>query len=219
MIIKLLAEGGSMAPGPALSQKIGPIGINIGQVISKVNESTKDFKGLKVPVELDIDVGTKQFEVKVFSPPVSELLKKELGIEKGSKEQRKVYVANASIEQIISVAKQKFPNMLCNNLKTAVKTIIGTCTSLGILIENVLASELGSQIAGGKFHKEIEEGRTETSPEKKAKLEDFFNEVHGKQEELKKAEEEAKEAEVTAKTETTEEKPEEKEETTKAPKK
>ena len=90
MQIKLLVEGGSMSPGPALSQKLGPAGINIGNVIAKVNEETKGFKGLKVPVELDVDMGTKEFEVTVFSPPVSELLKKELGIAKGSATQEKM---------------------------------------------------------------------------------------------------------------------------------
>ena len=76
MQVKLLVEGGSMSPGPALAQKLGPAGINIGQVISKVNDATKDFKGLKVPVELNVDMGTKEFDVQVFSPPTSELLKK-----------------------------------------------------------------------------------------------------------------------------------------------
>ena len=81
MKIKLLVEGGDMKPGPALSQKLGPIGINISQVIQKVNEDTKGFLGLKIPVELNIDTSTKELDVRVFSPPVSELLKKELGIE------------------------------------------------------------------------------------------------------------------------------------------
>ncbi len=112
MQIKILADGGAMAPGPALSQKLGPAGINMGQVIQKINEATKDFKGMKVPVEIDVNTSTKTFSVKVFSPPTSELLKKELGIEKGSGLQKKTKVANASIEQIISVAKSKFPNML-----------------------------------------------------------------------------------------------------------
>ena len=101
MNIKLLVEGGAMQPGPALSQKLGPAGINLGQVISKVNDATKDFKGLKVPVELEVDTKTKEFDIRVFSPPVSELLKKELGIEKGSGMQKKMQVGNASIEQII----------------------------------------------------------------------------------------------------------------------
>ena len=83
MIIKLLVDGGDIKPGPALSQKLGPLGMNMGEIISKINDATKDMKGLKVPVEVDVNPATKEFNVQVFSPPVSELLKKELGIEKG----------------------------------------------------------------------------------------------------------------------------------------
>src|SRR3990167_6897780 len=117
MQIKLLVEGGEMKPGPVLSQKLGPAGIPINQVIQKINDATNDFKGMKVPVELDINSSTKEFEIKVFSPPTSELLKKELGLEKCSGEQKKIKIANASIVQIISVAKTKLPNLLSKNLK------------------------------------------------------------------------------------------------------
>lgn len=213
MKIKLLVEGGAMKPGPALSQKIGPLGLNIGQIISKVNESTKDFKGLKVPVELDVNLSTKNFEVQVFSPPVSELLKRELGIEKGSGIQKKMQVANAAIEQIISIAKSKLPNLLCKDLKAAVKTVIGSCVSLGILIENKPASEVEKQIGQGKYDKEIQEGKTEVSPEKKAKLDKYFAKLSEAEQKKIKQEEAEKEAakEETKETEKTEEKPEEKE--------
>src|SRR6056297_585867 len=120
MQVKLLVEGGAMKPGPALSQKIGPLGMNMNEVISKVNDATKDFKGLKVPVELDINTKTKEFGVNVFSPPVSELIKKELGIEKGSGEQRVTLMGNLPIERAISIAKTKMPNLLCKDLKAAV---------------------------------------------------------------------------------------------------
>jgi len=196
MQIKLLVEGGSMQPGPALSQKLGPAGININQVIQKVNEATKNFKGLKVPVEMEVDIGSKEFDIKVFSPPVSELLKKEIGIEKGSGTQNKLYAANASIEQIIKVAKTKFPNMLCNDLKEAVKTVIGTCVSLGVLVENKQASKLGHEIDGGKFHKEIEAESTETSPEKRKQLDEYFSQVKDEQEKIIKQEQAAKAAEA-----------------------
>jgi len=201
MIIKLIVEGGSMSPGPALSQKLGPAGINIGQVISKVNDATKDFKGLKVPVELDVNTSTKNFNIKVFSPPVSELLKKELGITKGSGLQEKEYSGNASIEQIISVAKTKMPNLLSKDLKSAVKTIVGTGVSLGLLIENKPASEIEKEIDQGKYDKEIKGEITITPPEKKAKLEQYFLEVKTQQEKIKKAEEAAKEAATQAATE------------------
>ncbi len=204
MQVKLLVEGADMKPGPALSQKLGPLGVNINQIIQKVNEATKDFKGLKVPVELDIDSSTKEVDISVFSPPVSELLKKELEIEKGSGDKKKTKVANASIEQIISVAKTKLPNMLSKDLKRAVKTVVGSCASLGILIENKPATEIEEEIVEGKYDKEIQEEKTETSEEKKEELDTYFSEVKAEQEKLIKEEEAAREAEA----EKAEEKPE-----------
>ena len=199
MQIKILAEGGSMKPGPALSQKLGPAGINMGQVISKINEATANFKGMKVPIELEIDSATKQFEVKVFSPPVSELIKKELGIEKGSGEQGKVKVANASIEQLIKVAKTKFPNLLCNNLKTALKTVVGSCVSLGILVENKPATDIESEIDQGIYDKQINDEITETPEEKKREMDEIFSKLKADQDKKIKAAQAAKEAEEAQK--------------------
>src|SRR5210317_1427605 len=102
-IIKLLVDGGDMKPGPAVGQQLGPLGINIGDVISKVNDATSEFKGMKVPAILDIDPKTKDIKVEVSSPPASELIKKEVGIEKGSGDHKKEKVANAAIEEIIKV--------------------------------------------------------------------------------------------------------------------
>ncbi|MEA3329413.1 MAG: 50S ribosomal protein L11 [Nanoarchaeota archaeon] len=196
MIVKLLVEGGSMSPGPALAQKLGPIGINIGQVISQVNESTKDFKGTKVPVELDIDPSTKEFKIIVKSPPISELIKKELGIEKGSGDHKKLKAGNIAIEQIIKIAKTKLPEMLERNLKAAVKTTVGSCVSLGILIENKEATGICQEIEDGKYASEIEGEKIEVSPEKAEKLAKFFAVLHKKEETaIKVAEAEKEEAE------------------------
>lgn len=194
MQIKVLADGGAMAPGPALSQKLGPAGINMGQVIQKINDATKDFKGMKVPVEIDVNASAKTFTVKVFSPPASELLKKEAGIEKGTGLHKKTKVGNISIEQVISVAKTKFPNMLSRNLKTAVKSVVGTCVSLGILVESKSPKEIQEEIDKGKYDKEIGAEKTETSKEKKAELEKYFAKVKEEQERILKAEQAAAEA-------------------------
>jgi large subunit ribosomal protein L11 len=191
MNIKLLIDAGAMKPGPALSQKLGPTGINVNQVITKVNDATKKFEGMKVPVEVDIDVATKSIAVKVSSPPASGLLKKEAGVEKGSGIPSKTKIGNLSIEQIISIAKSKFPNLLSRTLKTAVKEIIGTCTSLGILVENKSPTEVQSEIDAGKYDKEISAEKTETSSEKKAELSRFFEELKTTQEKLKQQEDAA----------------------------
>jgi large subunit ribosomal protein L11 len=194
MQIKLLVDGGEMKPGPALSQKLGPLGIPLNQVIQKINQATTDFNGLKVPVELNVDVATREFDVKVFSPPVSELLKKELGIEKGSGTQKKIKVGNASIEQIISLAKTKSQNLLSKDFKSAVKTIVGTCVSLGILIENKPASEVEKEIDEGKYDEEINAMKTETPSDKKKKLDEYFAKIKKEQDKILQQEQAAKEA-------------------------
>jgi len=201
MQIKLLVDGGSMKPGPALSQKLGPVGIPINIVIQKVNESTKSFEGIQVPVELNINPSTKEFDVKVFSPPVSGLLKKELKIEKGSGTQKKFQMGNASIEQIISLAKTKSQNLLCKDFKSAVKTIVGTCVSLGILIENKSAKEVEKEIEEGKYDKEINSMKTETSPEKKKQLDEYFAKVKKEQDKIMQQEKAAQESAEAAKKE------------------
>jgi len=200
MNIKLLVDGGAMKPGPALSQKLGPLGMNINMIIQKVNEATKSFSGIQVPVELNIDAGTKEFDVKVFSPPMSGLIKKELGIEKGSGTQKKIKVGNASMEQIISLAKTKLPNLLCKDFKCAVKTVVGTCVSLGILIDNKPAVEIEREIEEGKYDKEINSMITETPAEKKKELAEYFSKVKKEQDKILQQEQAAKAAEEAAKT-------------------
>jgi large subunit ribosomal protein L11 len=188
-----------MKPGPALSQKLGPLGIPLNNVIQRVNDATKSFNGLKVPVELNIDAATRDFDVKVFSPPVSELLKKELGIEKGSGAQKKIKVGNASIEQIISLAKTKSQNLLCKDFKSAVKTIVGTCVSLGILIEDKPAVEIEKEIEEGKYDKEINAMVSVTPPDKKKKLGEYFANIKKEQDKILQQEQVAKESAEAAK--------------------
>lgn len=199
MIIKLLVDGGEMKPGPTVAQKIGPLGINMGQVISNVNKATAEFKGTKVPVTLDVDTKTKEVKIEVSSPPTSELLKKEVGTEKGSGDHKKNKIANIGIETAIKVAKIKHSGMLAKEFKSAVKSVVGSCVSLGILVENKPGNLLERDIEAGMFDKEIKHQETEVSAEKKEKLKEYFDNVLKNQEAVKKAEEAAKAAEEAAK--------------------
>lgn len=217
MKLKLLIEGGDMKPGPAIAQQLGPMGVNIGKVISKVNESTKEFKGMKVPVELDIDEKTKDFTINALSPPTSELIKKELNLEKGTHDHKNYKVGNASIEDIIKITKIKYSNMLEKDFKSAVKSVLGTCTSMGILVESIEPKEIIQEILKEKFNKEIEEQKTETDSSKREKLKEFFSVLKKNQDvqlekEKKAAEEKAeKKEEATAKTPATATQPAKKE--------
>jgi len=202
MIIKLLIDGGEMKPSPAVAQQLGPMGVNMGKVISEVNEATKSFKGMKVPVQLDINEKTKDFTISTSSPPTAELLKKELKIEKGTADHKKIKVGNASIEDVIKVAKMKHSNMLEKEFKSAVKSVLGTCKSIGILVENKSPKELTLEINSGKFDKEINEKIEQTNPEKRKNLNDFFKGIKSEQDAIvaaeQKATEEAKKEEESA---------------------
>jgi len=200
MIIKLLVDGGDMKPGPTIAQKLGPMGINMGKVIQDINKATSGFKGMQVPVELDVDPKSKSYSVAVSSPSVSVLLKKALALETASGASKKIKVGNLAIEEIISIARTKMPDMLEKDLKSAVRSVTGTCQSLGILIESKEAKDIEKDIASGIYDKEIKTEKTEVSAEKKTQLTEFFTQLKAKQDEMIKKEEEAKAAEEAAKT-------------------
>lgn len=199
MIIKLLIEGGEMKVNPTIAQKLGPLGLNMGKIISDVNSATSSFKGMKVPVALDINPKAKTYEIEVSTPPTAELLKKELEIEKGTGASFKLKMANASIEQIIKIAKIKQEGMLVNNFKNAVKNVLGSCVSLGILVESKEAKEVSREVEKGIYDNLVSKQVTEASPEKMKKLASEFAVIRTEQEAKIKAEEEAKAAEEAAK--------------------
>ena len=198
MKVKLIVEGGKMQPGPAVAQQLGPMGINLGKVIGDVNDATKGFAGMKVPVELDVDPKTKKYKINVFSPPIAELIKKELKVEKGSGQPNNFKVGNIAYERLVLIAKTKMPDLLAKNLKAGIKLAVGTCVAMGVLVDNKEPKEIEIDIDAGKYDKEISKEITEVSEEKRAKLEKFFAVRKAKQEKDLKAIEEAKAAEEAA---------------------
>lgn len=166
-----------MTPGPAVAQQLGPMGLNLGKIISDVNEKTAGFKGINVPVVLDIDSDTKEVKITVLSPPTSELLKKELGIEKASGARMKIRVGNLAFEQVISVAKQKHENMLSNEFVSSVKSVLGTCQAAGILVDSKEIKEIMEDFNEGKYDAMIKAQKIEVDPEKAQELKDYFVEI------------------------------------------
>ncbi|MBW2993717.1 50S ribosomal protein L11 [Candidatus Woesearchaeota archaeon] len=169
--VDVMIEGGKATAAPPLGPALGPLGVNIGQVVAEINKKTAEFKKMQVPVKVTVDEDTKEFEISVGTPPVSALLKKEIGIEKGSGNPKEEKVADVLIEQIIKVAKMKEDALLGNTLKEKVKEIIGTCHSMGVLVEGVPGADAIKLVNEGKFDKEIAEEKTELSEEDKKRLE------------------------------------------------
>jgi len=155
--IDILIEGGKASAAPPLGPALGPMGVNIGQVVGEINSKTADFKGMKVPVKVIIDKDTKEFTIEIGTPPASQLIKKELGIAKASGKPNLEFVADATIDQIIKIARMKSSNLLANGIKNSVKEIMGTCNSMGIKVEGMKAVEAISKVNAGQFDDKFKE--------------------------------------------------------------
>lgn len=199
-IIDLMIEGGQAKANAAIAQPLSPLGMNIQEIIKKINEKTSSFNGMKVPVKVIIETEDKSFDLKVGTPPISELIKKEIGIEKGSGTPNKNKVGNLAVEQVIKLARMKQDSLLFNNFKSAVKTVAGSCNSLGVLIEGKTAAEINQEIDSGKYNSLIDNQVTQTSPEKLKILKQQLTEIQERiKKEIEKAEAEKKAEEAKAK--------------------
>ena len=167
-----LVEGGKATAAPPLGPALGPLGVNIGQVIAEINKKTAAFKGIQVPIKLIVDTDTKEFTVEVGTPPVSALIKKEANIEKGSGAPNVDKVADLRIEQIIKIAKMKVDALLGKDMFAKVKEVIGTCTSMGVLVEGKEPKVAIAEINGGAFAEKIKAEKTELSAEELKVLEE-----------------------------------------------
>jgi len=169
--IKTLVNGGQATAGPPLGPQLGPLGINIGQVVADINKKTEAFKGMQVPVTVDV-AEDKSYTISVGTPPSSSLILKEAGIEKGAANPLQDKVADLKIENIIKIAKMKEDALLGITLKEKVKEVIGTCNSMGVMVEEVAGVDAIKLVNEGKFDKEIKEEKTELTAEELKELEE-----------------------------------------------
>ncbi len=150
-IVELLVSGGHATAGPPLGPALGPLGINIILVVNKINELTKDYAGMKVPVKVTVDTENKEFEVTVGVPTAAALIVSELKIEKGSGTPNTAKVGDLSMEQIVRIAKIKRAQLLASDLKSAAKEILGTCVSMGVTVDSKAPREVQKQIDEGEY--------------------------------------------------------------------
>ena len=149
--ISSLVTGGEASAGPPLGPAIGPMGVNIMQVIEAINEKTKEFKGMKIPVTVSVDADTKEWEIEVGIPSASALLLKEAGIQKGSSTSGTEWAGDITADSIVKVANVKLETSYASSLKSVAKQIVGTCVSLGIKIEGKTPKEFTAEINDGKW--------------------------------------------------------------------
>src|SRR5512136_2720954 len=102
-IIEARVDGGKESAGPLLGPALGAKGVNIIQVINTINDKTKQFQGMKVPIKVIIDPKTKSFEIEVGTPPAASLILREVKAEKGSGVPSKTKIGNLTVDQAIKI--------------------------------------------------------------------------------------------------------------------
>ncbi len=152
-----LVVGGRASGGPPIGPTVGPTGINIKDVVDAINEKTQVFKGLNVPVRIILNPADKSFEVIVETPSTSSLLLKEAGIEKGSGAAGTDVVGDITLDQVLDVVNMKKDKLLAKSLKSMIKSILGTCLSVGLLVEGQNPKEIQKNIDDGLYDDKFKE--------------------------------------------------------------
>ena len=153
--ISSLVTGGEASAGPPLGPALGPLGVNIMEVIAKINEKTSDFKGMKVPVTVSVDTDTKEWDIEVGIPSASALILKEANIQKGSGTSGTEWVADIGMDAVVKVANVKLETSYASEIKSVAKQIIGTCQCLGIKVEGKTPKEFTAEINEGKWDSKL----------------------------------------------------------------
>jgi len=149
-VVEALVNGGEATAGPPLGPALGPLGVNVLAIVNKINEVTKDYSGMKVPVKISVNTDNKEFEVTVGTPTASALLVSELGVTKGSGTPNTEKIGDLSLEQVVKIAKMKSADVLAKDLKAAVKEVLGTGVSMGVTVEGKDPRAIQKEINEGK---------------------------------------------------------------------
>lgn len=152
-MVEALVPGGKASAGPPLGPALGPLGVNVAQVVAKINEQTKDLNGMQVPVKVIVKSRT-EFEIEVGTPPTSALIIKEMGVEKGSGD--KTVVGDITMQQVLKIANIKRKGLLSKTMKHAASEVIGTAGSLGATIEGMSSKEAQLALSSGKYDEILE---------------------------------------------------------------
>ncbi|MDI6721232.1 MAG: 50S ribosomal protein L11, partial [Candidatus Aenigmarchaeota archaeon] len=133
--VNVIVDGGKATPAPPIGPALSQLKLNVADVVKQINEKTKSFDGMQVPVKIVVDTETKKFEISVGTPPVSAMLKKELGAQKLAtinEDKTRKLAGDVKLDSIIKIAQSTAP---IGDMKARVKQVLGTCLSCGVTVE------------------------------------------------------------------------------------
>jgi large subunit ribosomal protein L11 len=152
-----IVPGGGATGGPPIGPALGPMGVNIMNIVAEINKQTGEYKGTPVPVDVLIDTDTKEFKVKVGMLSTFALLTQAVGVTKGSGTPHSAKVGDLSFEQLVSVAKKKKAGLYAATMKSATREVLGTCHSMGVTVDGKPAKEVQNLIKSGAYDAQLKE--------------------------------------------------------------
>ncbi len=134
-IVKLQLPAGKATPGPPVGSTLGPHGINLGAFTKEFNDKTAQQAGLVIPVVVTI-YADRSFTFVLKTPPAAVLIKKAIGLDKGSAVPNKTKVGTITKAQIRQIAETKMPDLNCTSIESAMSMIAGAARSMGVKVED-----------------------------------------------------------------------------------
>ncbi len=133
--IKLQVPAGKATPAPPVGPALGPHGVSAPQFVQQFNDATKNYEpGLTIPVVISV-FADRSFSFITKTPPAAVLIKRAVGLDKGSAEPNKAKVGKITRAQLEEIANTKMQDLNANDLDAAVKIIAGTARSMGVVVE------------------------------------------------------------------------------------
>lgn len=133
--LKLIIEGGKATPAPPLGPSLAQYGINIAEFCNQFNQATKELQGVQVPVEVTI-YEDRTFTFVLKKPPISYLIKKEIGVEKGARESGREVIGTLTKDQVRKIAEKKISDLNTKDIDKAMKIVEGVARSMGVKISS-----------------------------------------------------------------------------------
>ncbi len=146
--VDVLVEGGKATAAPPIGPTLSQLKVNVGQVVAEINEKTKSFAGMQIPVKVIVDTDTKKFTITVGTPPVSAMIKKDMKVQKLAfiKDGNKTLPGDIKFKSVVEIAKNK---EMPGDLKARVKQVLGTCLSGGVTVDGKSPKEVIAEINSG----------------------------------------------------------------------
>jgi len=152
-----IVPGGGATGGPPIGPALGPMGVNIMQIVAEINKQTGEYKGTPVPVDVFLDTDTHAFTVKVGMLSTFALLTQAVKVTKGSGTPHSLKVGNLTFEELVDVAKKKKAGLYAATLKAATREVLGTCHSMGVTVDGKPAEEVQDLIKSGAYDAQLKE--------------------------------------------------------------